>query len=61
MKSLLITITPTGEVSIEATGFKGNSCEKATKAIEAALGTVTTRKKKPEYHTLNTGSATQAA
>jgi hypothetical protein len=31
------------------------------KAIEAALGTVTTRKKKPEYHTLNTGSATQSA
>lgn len=61
MKQLLITVTPTGEVSIEATGFKGKGCEAATRAIEAALGTVQQRKKKPEYHALTTGSTTQNA
>jgi hypothetical protein len=54
MKSIEITVSATGEVSIEATGFKGNACEKATKAIEAALGTVAARKKKPEYHSIAT-------
>lgn len=59
MKDLLITITPSGEIAIEATGFKGKSCETATRAIEAALGTVKQRKKKPEYHVITTSSAAQ--
>ena len=54
MKSIEITISPTGEINIEATGFKGSSCEKSTRALEAALGTVTNRKKKPEYHAIET-------
>lgn len=54
MKSIELTISPTGEVNIEATGFKGSSCEKCTRALEAALGTVSSRKKKPEYHAIET-------
>jgi len=49
MKQIIVEISPTGEVKIEAAGFKGNSCEAATKAIETALGKAGDRKKKPEY------------
>ena len=50
MKSIEVIIKTTGEISIEAIGFKGGACAKATEAIERALGIVSTRKKKPEYH-----------
>lgn len=55
MKSIQVTISATGEVEIEALGFKGNACEKATAELEKALGTPGTRKKKPEYYAANTG------
>jgi hypothetical protein len=48
--SIEILIQPTGELQIEGLGFKGSSCEAATKALEAALGVTTATKKKPEYH-----------
>lgn len=50
MKSVIVIITPDGEVQIDAVGFKGTACEKATAEIEKALGVPSTRKKKPEYH-----------
>ena len=49
-KEIIITVKPEGEIEIEAVGFKGNACEKATKAIEDAIGQVKGRKRKPEYH-----------
>ncbi|MGB8166256.1 MAG: DUF2997 domain-containing protein [Chthoniobacteraceae bacterium] len=58
-KSIEIEIAPSGEVKIEAIGFKGKGCEAATKAIEDALGTAKSRKKKPEYHQQTTGSQQQ--
>lgn len=48
--TLEILIQPTGELQIEALGFKGQSCEAATKALEHALGVTKTKVKKPEYH-----------
>jgi hypothetical protein len=39
----------TGEVRIEAVGFVGNSCTKATEFIEKALGSSVSRELKPEY------------
>lgn len=54
MKSIVIEIKPGGETKIEAIGFNGGACEKATAAIEAALGTVTTRNKKPDYYVQDT-------
>jgi hypothetical protein len=45
-----ILIQPTGELQIEGIGFKGASCEAATKALEQALGVTTAKAKKPEYH-----------
>lgn len=50
MKQIEIVIAADGQVQIEAIGFKGNACEKATAAIEAALGVETSKKKKPEYY-----------
>ena len=49
-KSIEVTIQPTGEISIDAVGFKGADCEKATKFLEDALGLVQEKRKKPEYH-----------
>ncbi len=45
-----IIVTPTGEIQIDAVGFKGADCEKATKFLEEALGTIGKKIKKPEYH-----------
>jgi hypothetical protein len=45
-----IIITPTGEITIDAISFKGADCEQATHYLEAALGVVSQRAKKPEYH-----------
>lgn len=50
MKSVVIEVAPSGEITIDAVGFSGASCEQATKFLEEALGTVCNRAKKPEYH-----------
>ena len=50
MKTIEIIVTPTGELTIDAVGFKGADCEHATRFIEEALGPNTRRVKKPEYH-----------
>ena len=49
MKSIVIEISSAGDVKVEAVGFKGKGCEKATAAIEEALGKVSIKKHKPEY------------
>ena len=49
-RTIEIIISPTGEVSIDAIGFKGADCERATAYLEQALGVVATKIKKPEYH-----------
>ena len=48
-RSIEVIVTPTGEIKIDAVGFKGADCEQATKFLEAALGVVNERTKKPEY------------
>ena len=53
-RSIVILFGPNGEVIIEGVGFKGSSCEKATRYLEEALGTVRHRVKKPEYNQTNT-------
>jgi len=60
-KSIQITIATDGATDIEAIGYKGKGCEDATRAIEEALGSVSSRRKKPEYHQLNTNSQDQRA
>jgi len=49
-KQIIVSVSEDGTIKIEAVGFKGNACEKATAAIEQALGTPGKRTKKPEYY-----------
>jgi hypothetical protein len=53
-RTIEIIIQPTGEIQIDAVGFKGPDCEKATQFLEAALGVVGKKIKKPEYHQRST-------
>lgn len=49
--TVVVEITPAGTVKIDATGFKGGACAKATEQIEIALGGAgpKSKKKKPEF------------
>ena len=38
MKTINITVGPSGDVTIKTDGFSGKSCKDATAAIEKALG-----------------------
>jgi hypothetical protein len=48
-KTIEILVSPTGDISIDALGFKGADCEKATAYLEKALGIVGQKTKKPEH------------
>ena len=50
MKTIEVIISPDGSLKIDAVGFKGADCEKATAFLEKALGTVNGRQKKPEHY-----------
>ena len=58
-RSIEVVVSPIGDISISAVGFKGAACEQATRALEEALGAVTERTKKPEYHATTTIKAKQ--
>jgi len=49
-RTIEVVIGLAGELKIEALGFTGADCEKATKYLEQALGVVKAKQKKPEYH-----------
>ena len=49
-RTIEIIIGPGGEIKIDAIGFKGADCEKATAFLEKALGVVGQKSKKPEFH-----------
>lgn len=49
-KTIEIIVSSKGEIQIDAMGFKGPDCEKATQYLEEALGVVGRKLKKPEFH-----------
>ena len=49
-KTIEIIVEPDGSLKIEAVGFQGADCEKATAFLEKALGRTTEKERKPEYH-----------
>lgn len=51
MKRVEITIGEDGEARIEAFGFKGPHCEKATRPFELTLGTPIRRERKVDQET----------
>ena len=53
-RTIEIIVSSTGDISIDAVGFKGPDCESATRFLEEALGVVNHRVKKLEFHILNT-------
>jgi hypothetical protein len=49
MAELIISISPSGETSLEVMGASGPGCRKYTQGLEEALGTVAKSRRKPEY------------
>ena len=49
-KTIEVIVGTDGGIKIDAVGFRGADCEKATAFLEKALGTVKGKTKKPEYH-----------
>ena len=54
-----VIVSPTGDIVIEAIGFKGADCEAATRFLEEALGVLTAKTRKPEYHQATTRATQQ--
>lgn len=50
MKTVEIIINPSGQLTINAAGFNGSDCEKATAFLEQALGRLTAKQRKPEFY-----------
>ena len=48
-RRILVRISTTGDIIVEAEGFQGKGCETATKAIEEALGKPRERTRKPDF------------
>jgi hypothetical protein len=44
-----VKVSPLGQITVEAEGFKGKGCEAATKAIEDALGKPREHTRKPDF------------
>ena len=49
-RSIEVVVDPAGEIQIEAVGFRGADCEKATAFLERALGRIERRRAKPERY-----------
>jgi hypothetical protein len=48
-RTIEVTVSPMGDITIDAVGFKGADCEQATKFLEEALGVPAQKVRKPEY------------
>jgi hypothetical protein len=49
-KTIEVIVMSDGQLRIDAVGFKGAGCEKATAFLEKALGQMKSKAKKPEYY-----------
>lgn len=45
-----VTVSPTGETSIQTKGYSGGDCLQASKFLEKALGIVATEQKTAEFY-----------
>lgn len=53
-RRILVRVFPTGEIQVEAKGFKGKGCEAATQSLENSLGKRVHREHKPEFRQVET-------
>jgi hypothetical protein len=49
-KTIEITVSPEGSVSVKTNGFSGSSCRDATRELERALGLSSRETLLPEFH-----------
>jgi hypothetical protein len=49
-KKIIITVSDTGETTVQTTGYTGPACKDASRFIEQALGEKTAEQLTPEYH-----------
>jgi hypothetical protein len=49
-RTIEVIVDDVGHIQIDAIGFQGVDCEKATAFLEQALGQVGDRQRKPEYN-----------
>ena len=52
-RSIEVVVMPDGSLSIDAVGFKGAACDKATRFLEEALGQIASKQRKPSYSERN--------
>ena len=50
MKTIKITVSPTGQTRVETTGFAGGECREASRFVEIALGTRSAETLTAEFH-----------
>ena len=50
MKTIEITVSPTGETRVETRGFAGPECREASRFVEQALGRKTAETLTAEFH-----------
>ena len=50
MKTIEITVAPSGQAKVETKGFSGAQCRDASRFIESALGQSVQEQLKPEFH-----------
>lgn len=60
-KKVILDFEPDGSVKIEAKGFRGVGCTKATAFLEIALGRVAKIQRKPEFNQNAPANVTQTA
>ena len=58
-RSIEVIVMPDGQLIIDAVGFKGPACEKATRFLEEALGRIAGKQRKPAYNERNRSQTKQ--
>ena len=52
-RSIEVIVMPDGQMIIDAVGFKGAACDKATRFLEEALGRIAAKQRKPAFNERN--------
>ena len=52
-RSIEVIVNVDGSLVVDAVGFKGPECDKATRFLEEALGQIASKQRKPAYKERN--------
>ena len=58
-RSIEVIVNVDGSLVVDAVGFKGPECDKATRFLEEALGQIASKQRKPAYNERNKTNAQQ--